>query len=114
MAENKLLSLRIEPYVDKEIDGFARLWNLSKMDLAKKFLKDSLEMFKKPTLDLALEKVERGILSTEEAAKLVDINLDEFEKKAGEAGIIDYFEPEIVRNEIKRMGKVFSGKRWIR
>jgi predicted HTH domain antitoxin len=112
MVENKLLSLRIEPHVYKEIDGFAKLWNLSRMDLAKKFLRDSLEMFKKPTLDLALEKVEKGILSTEEAAKLIDMHLDEFEKNAGEAGIIDYFEPEEVKREIEISRRVFDKFKW--
>jgi len=112
MTENKLLSLRIEPHIDKEIAGFARLWNLSKMDLAKKFLRDSLEMFKQPTLDLALDKVEKGILSTEEAAKLLDMDLDIFEKKAGAAGIIDYFEEDEVRRELELSEKIIGSLKW--
>ena len=110
--ENKLLSLRIEPQTYNEITGFAKLWNLNLMELSKKFLRDSLETFKEPTLDLAFRKIEKGILSSEEAAKLLSMDLDEFEKKAGAAGVIDYFEPEEVRQQLEKSEKVFNKFKW--
>ncbi|MFQ6062784.1 MAG: hypothetical protein ACE5J9_06365 [Methanosarcinales archaeon] len=106
MAE---FTIQIDDLIAKKFEGLATLWNLNPIELARKALLDGFKDLQKISLELALKKVEEGKAEPEDMAKLLGMDLEEFEDIAVERGIIDDMTLEELQREfdgIERLKKI--------